>query len=77
MESCNYDTATAILTTEKAKNLFYATQAAMMITSRMAYAIMLVTPEIATMMTETASKKTILTAQVTPAATLTTIVIMT
>lgn len=36
--------ATAILITEKAKNLFYATPTAMIITLTMAYAKMLVTP---------------------------------
>ena len=38
VESCNEITATAILTAEKAKNLFYAPRGAMIITSGMALA---------------------------------------
>ena len=52
--------ATAILTTEKTKNLFYVAPAAMIIASEMDFVTTLVTPGIATMMMETAVKKIIL-----------------
>ena len=58
VESCNEITATAILIKKaKKKNLFYAPLGAMIITLEMALA-RLVTTGIATMMPETALKKT-------------------